>query len=475
MNDRVFAVLFVAALSSCRTVVGPDYERPSVELPDSWAASDDVPEDAAAMPDEWWLALGDPALDRIVELVLSDSPSLEESFARWEESLAVRSIAAADRLPTADLRYERRRDSGSEAFFPAGGGIQDTYTLGLDASFEPDLFGRIRRTIEAADADIEARRADLEDLWRVLAADTAATYVDLRTIDAQLELARANLAIQEETLALVKAQQVSGLADQLSVDRAQADASETEARIPQLEADARGLARRLAVLAGRTYPELPVDLREALEQPRVIPAAPPLPSLAPPAEIAERRPDLRRLERDLAAQTARIGAAVADLYPSVTLFGFAGVSAPEQDQLFESLSRTWGFGPRFTWNVFDRRRIKNRVSVEEARADQARARFERAVLEAWDEVEDFALRYANEETRLARLRTAAESSARAVELAREQYAAGLVDLQVVLDTQRVLLGLSEQFAASQGALTKNWIALGRATSAGRLAIESPSG
>ncbi|MEM9381536.1 MAG: hypothetical protein AAGB93_16395, partial [Planctomycetota bacterium] len=118
MNDRVFAVLFVAALSSCRTVVGPDYERPSIELPDSWAAIDDVPEDAAAMPDEWWLALGDPALDRIVELVLSDSPSLEESFARWEESLAVRGIAAADRLPTADLRYERRRDSGSEAFFP---------------------------------------------------------------------------------------------------------------------------------------------------------------------------------------------------------------------------------------------------------------------------------------------------------------------------------------------------------------------
>jgi NodT family efflux transporter outer membrane factor (OMF) lipoprotein len=336
----------------------------------------------------------------------------------------------------------------------------DVYALGLDASWELDLWGRIRRAVEAADADLAATVEDARGVAVAVAAETAAAYVDLRELEYRLAIARNNVALQEQTLDLVRARFESGLVGERDVAQALTNVATTRARIPAFDAGARAAENRLAVLVGRAPGAL--DLSAAAP----IPRPPDAVAVGVPADLLRRRPDVRRAERLLAAEVARIGVAEGELYPRLTLLGTLGVAAEVASDLGQHDSGTFSIGPSLRWNLFDAGRLRDRVRAQDARAAQALIAWEQTVLAALEEAENAMSAFVREQSRRDALIEAATQARRAVELARIQYREGLSDFQAVLDSERELAALEDQVAESDGAVAANLIGLYRALGGG---------
>lgn len=445
------------------TAVGPDYEAPQAAVPTSFR--EDAPAFAKRPADLrlWWQQLGDTMLDTLIERATRDNLDLRESLARIAEARALRGVAAADQWPTVgfDASYERLQPSENTPF-GAFAIDQNRWFLGFDASWEIDLWGRVRRSVEAADAELAATVENTNAVAVTVAAETARNYVLLRAAQQRLAIARDNLQLQEQTMALVRARYEAGLVGERDLAQAASNLATTRSRVPAIDTELRTTENRLTVLLGLAPGTLAAELAAVAP----IPAPPAEVAVGVPADLVRRRPDVRAAERALAAETARIGVAEGELYPQLTLGGRIGLESNPFDKLFTNDSTVYGIGPALRWNVFDAGRLRNRVRAQGARAQQALLRWERTVLLGLEEAENAMAAFVREQTRREHLATAAAEARRAVEFAQTQYTEGLTDFQNVLDSQRILAEVEDQLAQSSAAITTSLIALYKALGGG---------
>ena len=464
-NSRAAALLLTGLLAAC--TVGPDYERPELELPTSWRSElTDGLQHGEVTDDAWWRSFDDPLLGDLVEAALQQNLDLRINLARLAASRAQRGVAAADQWPTVDANgsYTYRRESRNTpfgAFIPR----TDIHAVSFDAAWELDLWGRVRRSVEAAERALEASGHDLQAAALSVAAEVARTYVDLRAAQRRLAIARANLGLQEQTLGLVQARLTAGLVVERDVAQARTNVETTRSRLPQLETAANAAQNRLAVLLGMTPDRLPTELTGERDEVRM-PRLPESIAVGAPADLLRRRPDVRRAERAFAAEVARIGVAEADRYPTFALSGQIGLAANTASSLVEDGSDLSGFGPSLRWNLFDGGRLKHRVQALEANAEAAQVAYEQTVLLAIEETENAMTAFVLERERRKSLAAAAAQARRAVELAQTQYREGLSDFQAVLDSERSAAQIEDDLASSDAAVATNLIALFKALGGG---------
>jgi len=455
------ALLLAAACAS----VGPDYTQPATELPASWHSSTAAPGLAAGEDElvQWWRRLGDPLLDRLVERSTGGNLDLRAALARVRAARALRGAAEAEYAPTVTGRagYERRGESENT---PIGGFVPDNgvYSLGFDAAWEIDLWGRVRRSVEAADADLAATAEDAHDVAQSVAAEVARHYVELRAFEQRLAIAQRNLELQSETLALVRARFEAGLVGERDVAQARTNLEFTRSRLPTFQAGRSAAQHRLAVLLGLA----PGELESELAAPAAVPAPQGVLAVGVPADLVRRRPDIRRAERELAAESARIGVVEAELYPRLAVLGTLGVAAEELADLDQDASGVFNFAPSLRWNLFDGGRVRRRADAQTERAEEARAEWEHTVLRALEEAENALTRLAREQERRASLEAAAGQARLAVTLAQAQYRSGLSDFQVVVDSDRAVAELEDQLAESDATVSTHYVALCKALGGG---------
>lgn len=446
------------------TAVGPDYVPPDISTPQEWSASLAGGLSAEVMDPQkmanWWTTLQDPALTSLIERAVAGNLDLRQAQARVREARARRGIVGADRFPTINARGSATEARSSEA---TGSGLESNlYDAGFDANWELDLFGGVRRAVEASEAELAASHEDLRDVMVSLLAEVGLNYVELRSFQTRLSIAKANQKAQEETYGITQVRSESGLTSELDVEQARYNLEQTRSQIPPLQSGLEQAGNRLAVLLGRN----PGTLKDELIQAEPIPVTPLEVAVGVPAEVLRRRPDVRRAERELVAQTALVGVATAELYPKFTLTGSIGLEALSSGNLFSAGSRTYTIGPSFFWNVFDSGRIRQNIEVQNALQEQALLSYEASVLTALEDVENALISYADEQVRRQSLVEASLAAGRAVKLAGDQYISGLTDFQNVLDAQRALLSLQDLLAQSEGEVTSNLIRLYKALGGG---------
>ncbi|HUQ52834.1 MAG TPA: TolC family protein [Gammaproteobacteria bacterium] len=462
---RTTSVIAVTALlAAC--AVGPDYRAPETAATPFVA----TPEGVAQQPFEaaWWQQFRDPSLDSLIERSLASDLDLAVATARVQEARAYLGTARRDRWPGASAELGRSEGHQQQPGFTTSRTEVESYDLGIAALWELDLFGRVRRGVEAAGADADAAVAGLRDAQVLVAAEVARNYVELRGAQKRLGVARANLGYQQETLDLTRVRLELGRGTELDVASAAARLAATEATIPPLEAAETIAANRLAVLLGERPGALAAELA-----PREI--APHLTTIAvdSPAALLQRRPDIRAAERELAAATARIGVAKADLFPRLTLSGFIGFVAGDADELGESTSRAWSLSPVLSWAGFERGTYSN-VVVAEARTAAALATYELTVLRALEETENAFVTYGSHRQRLEAVVEQAAASRNAAELARVQYREGAVDFLRLLDAERTLLQAEDEVAAAETDLNSSVVLIYKALGGGWEAAPVPT-
>jgi NodT family efflux transporter outer membrane factor (OMF) lipoprotein len=464
--QRVHALLPVLLLlSGC--LVGRDYEAPQSELPDRWRQElVRGLETGEADLRTWWTALGDPLLDSLIDRAGGANLDLEAAVARIYQARAVRGIARGERAPdvdgTGDVQRTRISDQVTTVPPPPAKRIDTFYSLGGAAFWELDVWGRITRSIESADAALDATIEDYRDVQVSVYAEVAATYVEARALQARLQYALANVETQRTSLKLTQDRLAAGISSELEVAQAQLNLSTTESIVPTLRI---GLARAIHAL-GVLLGEEPTALHAELASSAGIPAPPDRITVGLPAELLRQRPDVRSAERRLASQTARIGVATADLLPQFSLVGTFAVEAFASDSVFDAGSDTYGFGPSLRWNLFDGGRVRNAIALEDARTDEALASYEQTVLRALEDVENSMVSYAQERDRRDLLARSVEAAAKAAELVLMLYRTGLTDFQNVLDMERSLFQQQDDLAESEGLVTQNLISIYRALGGG---------
>jgi len=468
MNTRIASAFAAALLAACTlaacTTVGPDYVAPELSAPATWGEEPGSGlTRAPAELDAWWSHFQDPTLDALVARAAQGSLDVREALARVHEARARRGVSSAERYPSVDAGASFTRTGESENT-PLGEFVPDfdEYRVGFDAFWEVDLWGRLARNLEAADADLAATLEDARDVAVTVEAEVALTYVELRSFQTRTAIALTNLQLQQETLELVRARFESGLVGERDVAQAATNVETSRARVPALELGARVAENRLAVLLGLA----PGALAEELGAPQAIPVPPLEVAVGVPADLMRRRADVRRAERELAAETARIGVAEAELYPRLTLLGNLGLAAEEFPDLLDHDSGVFGFGPSLRWNLFDAGRLRHLVEAQDARAEQALVRWERATLRALEESENAMSAFVREQARRRSLVEAAAQARLAVELAQTEYREGLSDFQTVLISERALAELEDQLAESDAAIAIDLVALYKALGGG---------
>ncbi len=458
---HILVAIFTAlALTAC-AAVGPDYHPPVTEVPAELAgeirrADQKAPLDGAALA-AWWTAFQDPVLTDLICRAVAENHDIRKALARLDEARARRGLSRTEYYPDLDVSggASRSRSSGS-------GDTRSFYFTGFDAGWEIDVFGGARRAVEAADADLSAGEANLNDVRVSLTAETALAYMEIRTLQTRLANAVKSLASQSDTYDLVNFRLEAGLTNELALEQARYQLESTRSKIPAFRAALEAGKNRLAVLVGRT----PGAVNDLVETPLPVPEAPELAATGIPAETLRRRPDIRKAERELAAQTARIGAATADLYPRFTLSGAIGYEAADSGDLFTSGSRYWNIGPRVSWRVFDAGAVRRTIDIQSAIQEQYLVTYEQTVLAALEEVKTAMSAYVEDREKQDRLIAAAKAARRAETLAREYYLSGMADFTNVLEAQRAVLTFEDQVAESKGTAAADLIRLYKALGGG---------
>ena len=455
------AALFL--LAACASV-GPEYHPPASPAPTAWNTplEDGLRAEAVADPElaSWWRSFEDPVLADLVQKAVGGNLDLAQAKAKVREARARRGLQDTDRYPSLDANGTARRSRGSQS---TGGGLERSlYTAGFDAGWEIDVFGGVRRGVEASQGDLEAAEAGLDSVLVSLTAEIGRNYVEARTYQTRLDVAAANLEAQQQTFELIRSRFEAGLSDELALQQARYNLEASRSQIPSLRSGLAAARNRLAVLIGET----PGAVDRLMAAKRPIPSAPLTVAVGIPADTLRRRPDIRQAERQLAAQTARIGVAEADLYPKFRLAGSVGLEALNTNDLFDWTSRTWSIGPSISWKVFDAGAVRRNIEIQTAVQEQLLAAWETAVLEALEEVENTLSTYAQEQVRRDHLAAAVDAARQAEALASQKYQAGLMDFASVLDAQRSLLAYQDQLAVSEGTVTANLIALYKALGGG---------
>ncbi|MDY6823898.1 MAG: efflux transporter outer membrane subunit [Thermodesulfobacteriota bacterium] len=453
----VFLLCMAFLLAAGCAAVGPDYERPQTAMPESWHTSlENISnEDQASALTGWWASFDDPLLSDLIQRAVAANLELKTAMERLVQVRAEHTVTRSALFPQLDA-------SGSATRARSSGTTRTTYATGFDAGWEIDIFGGTRRAAQAAEADIEASRAAVHDVLVSLAAEVALNYLELRTLQARLDTTLENLSIQIETFSLARNRFDAGLDDELILEQARAAMENTRARIPDLRTAIAQARNRLAVLLGKQ----PGGLEEELEGRLPVPQAPAAIVLGVPADLLRRRPDIRQAERELAAQTNRIGVAESELYPKLVLSGSIGYEALSTDDLFTAGSRFWRYGPRISWPIFQAGAIRANIKVKTSQQKQALLAYEAAVLAALEEVENALMAYGQELDRRHSLETAADSSRQAAELAQNKYDAGLIDFTVLLDAQQTRLSYEDEMVQSRASVSMNLVRLYKALGGG---------
>lgn len=456
--------------------VGPNYVKPRVETPARWI---ELPAGGVVEgPTEvvaWWRLFSDETLESLVQRAVASNKDLKLAEARIREARAARGIVAADAYPGVDVggSYTRSRGSGSvrtsdgQVTGSENGGsrsrqTQDLFEIGFDAGWEIDLFGRVRRSVEAAEADIQTSEENRRDVLVSLLAEVARSYIQLRGDQRRVAIAVSNLKSQQKTLELTVGRYEAGLSSELDVAQARAQLATTEARVPELESSARQSIHRLGILLGME----PAALLAELGEEKPIPVGPDEVPVGLPSDLLRRRADVRRAERELAAATARVGVATADLFPRFSLTGVAGQDAVGLVDVALPSNTFWRVGPSVRWPLFDAGKIRANIQVQDARQEQALVRYEQAVLNSLKDVEDALVAYSKEHVSRNALLQAVEAGRKALDISTELYSRGLVDFLNVLINQRALDATQDQLAQSEQALSTKLVALFKALGGG---------
>jgi outer membrane protein, multidrug efflux system len=437
---RMAAVLVSLVLAACAT-----------------ATAQEAPLSRAA----FWQELGDTTLNRLMGEALRANLDVRAGEARVRSARSVQVGAALDLAPIVTFGGGYTRQRLSSASFPLGAGSfpdQDVWDGSFDASWELDLFGRLRSNLQAQGAFVEEAREDLRDVQVSLSAELARAYFELRGAQEQLSVAERNADNQRRTLELTRQRLDAGRGTNFDTERAQAQLNFTLASIPTLKATVAAAQHRIGVLVGRP----PAGVASELDSRAAVPTLPAAVTVSSPDRLIRRRPDVAAAERRLAAEGALVGAAKAEYLPRLTLGGTAGYTAAAFNSLGEQGTFRYAVGPVISWPAFDLGRVKARVNASRAREAEAKARYEQTVLRAQEEVETALVRYRTARERVERIQEAAAASERAAELARLRFAGGITDFLQVLDAERTQLEAQNQLAQSRTEAATAYAALYKA-------------
>ncbi|OEC35843.1 outer membrane protein, multidrug efflux system [Pseudomonas cuatrocienegasensis] len=449
--------LLVVALSAC--AVGPDYQQPETQPLTLKQASDNY--DQSRFEALWWQQFEDPTLNQLVRQSLEGNRELRIAFSRLRAARAIREDIANDRLPTVTSRASGEFGKAQQPGVSEQRERSERYDLGLDMAWELDLFGRIQRQLEASDAQIEVAEADYQQVQVSLIAELVDAYGALRGAQLREGIARDNLSNQQESREITEQLREAGVGSELDVLRADARLAGTEASLPLLQAEQVRAINRIATLLGERPNQLTVDL-----SPQPLPAIAKALPIGDPGELLRRRADIRAAERALAAATAEIGVATADLFPRVSVAGFLGFTAGRGSQLGSSASRAWGVAPSISWAAFDLGSVRARLRGREAEADGALAQYEQQVLLALEESENAFSDYGQRQQRLLALARQSEASRAAAAQARVRYREGEVDFLVLLDAERERLAAEDAQAQAEVDVYRGIVALYKALGGG---------
>jgi multidrug efflux system outer membrane protein len=472
----IFLLLSVVALEALQGCApGPNYSRPQLAVPSQWTA----PAARGTLPgiepetNLWWKSFQDPELDSLIERAVAANYDLKLATARVLEARAARGGAQSGFFPqvSEDAAGTHFRQF-TATVIPSSGdksGLAppptfetNNYRGAVDASWELDLFGRIRQGVNAATGDLAASEQDRRNVLVTLLGDVGRNYANLRGFQLRLAIAEQNIGVAEEALKLTRAQVEGGQATERDVAQAAAQLESVRAQVPSLNSNIAVEMHRLAVLAG----EHPGVLDAELTTRAPVPVAPPEVPIGLPTDLLERRPDIRRAEAQLAAATARVKEAKADYFPRFTLLGSAGRQAEQLHDLTAGLGNIFMVGPSISLPVFTAGRIRSNVAVQKARAQEALDNLQSTVLTSFEETENALVIYANELDRRDRLEAVVSANQTALHLAEVQYRAGLTDFLSVLDSERDLYANQDLLAQSQAAIATDLISLYKALGGG---------
>jgi NodT family efflux transporter outer membrane factor (OMF) lipoprotein len=477
VSPGIPVVLSFALLAGC--AVGPNYKRPQVSVPNQWTVA--PARGTSTEPrenDDWWSSFQDSELNSLIKRAVDRNLDLKLALERVQEARAARGIARSAYFPTisANASATRLRGGLNQGVIRAVPSSNDpgarpslispfetnSFQGNLSALWELDVFGGIRRGVEAATADATAAEENRRNVTVILLGDIGRVYAELRGFQRRLEIANKNISTQQDTLDLTSARAKAGLATELDVSRAAAQLESTRAVVPTLISGVDVSIHRLSVLLG----EEPGALRSELEKTSPIPVAGPDVEVGLPSDLLKRRPDIRRSEAQLAAATARIGEAKADLFPRFVLTGTAGRQATQLHDLTLGLGNYFSVGPGISLPLFTGGRIRSNIAVQTSRQRQALVSYQSTILSALEEVQNALVNYSQEQERRDRLSQAVQQSQLAVDLSDEQYRAGLVDFLSVLEAQRQLYANEDELVQSEIGVTTNVISLYRALGGG---------
>jgi NodT family efflux transporter outer membrane factor (OMF) lipoprotein len=450
--------------------VGPNFHEPVSPTADSWIDATDPHFVAATMPDDarWWSVFLDPTLSSLIDTAYRENLDLKTAATRVLEAQAQRNIAAGNLFPQtqrlmgdylhAQLSHNLNIFGNPQAALPTNLSV---WATGFNASWELDFWGRLRRSVEASNAELESSVEAHRDALVTLVADVASNYVQVRTFERRLAYARRNVEIQKTSLRLAEARLKAGKATSLDVKQARSSLEQTESTIPPLALGVRQANNRLCVLLGQPTHDLVAELPTG-----PIPAAPPEVGVGIPANLLERRPDVRRALRDAAAQSAQIGVAEADFYPTIGVSGFLGYTADDIRRLFVANSLTGLILPSFSWKILNYGRILNNVRTQQARLQERILQYQSLVLTAGREVEDGLAGFLEYQRQAKHLEESVAEAEASIELVQAQYEQGLVDFNRVLTAQAQLVALHDQLAAARGNVALSLISAYRALGGG---------
>jgi len=520
-----FAILLATlgfwAMAGCS--VGPDYRRPDILVPEQYGPTGPTSQPATVpVPQEpdlaaWWQTLNDPLLDSLIDRAIESNLDLQIAEARVREARAQRAVTASGLWPQFDVNSSYRYKGTSENAGPkqkvsSSAGLtgfrkvpgitilpgsdvatptimintqgdqdengsnslfglkrstsveraQNLFQSGFDATWEIDVFGGVRRAVEAADADIQVAEENHRYVLVSLLSEVARNYVEARAVHRRLTIAQENIKAQADTLQLTRTRFDAGLTSELDVAQAQSQLASTESQVPVLEVLLKQAIHRLGVLLGQP----PEHLYEELAGAKPIPNVPPDVPVGLPSDLLQRRPDIRRSERQLAAATARIGVATAELFPRFSLTGSFGSQTDDMQHFLDRKSLYWSVGPAMSWPIFDAGRIRANIDVQDTRQREALAFYQQTILTALEEVENTLVAYRQEQVRQKHLTTAVQANRRAVSLAQERYRNGVADFLSVLESQRALYVTEDAMVQSEGQTVTSLIALYKALGGG---------
>lgn len=434
MSRQLYSVLFCLALSSC--AVGPNYEEP--EAPKATEFVNHRQHDRVQAEMLWWKTFQDKELNQLIEKAVLKNKDVAQALARINESRSLANAAIGDLFPGLQLSTSYEKAEATGARFPDGSIPKyryEVYNAGLDASWEIDIFGGLRRELEARNAEYSASVADLQDVILMTISEVGSSYFQLRGAQEQLRIAKKNRRLQKKTFRLVQTKYEFGEVGALDVEQARTQLAQTEARLPTLRTIVKTQAHRIAVLLGEKPEALYTSL---LSTPGKFPVYKGPAQIGNPAEMMRRRPDIRRAERAVAASNARIGTAMAELFPKVSLNGFLGMEAPRFGDLNRDTS-TFRVTPEISWKILSFGQLQYQLRAARYKEKQALLAYEQSVLKAFEDVENALVRYSNERRRALRLRAAVESSQKAYSIAHLQYEEGMLDLLDLIITQQSML------------------------------------